>query len=194
MLKRLLFFLIIVLATTLSAFACGGRAQAPASTQAQMPVKPVASSAALPEPTSSPTPRTLPTPTPRSLQLTSTPLPTPEPPPSAPSSAGTSQGLFIGTSDLPELVESSTVIILGTINDSIPREESLPTVIPSQRSLVRVYDVSVERYLKGESEEVLSVIQYDGIEHIDPLDGKLRQSRYPSSEILPKRGEEYVLF
>ena len=191
MLKRLLFFLTIVLATTLSAFACGGRAQAPTSTQAQMPVKPAASSAALPEPTLPPTPRTLPTPTPRSLQLTSTPLPTPEPPPppSAPSSAGTSQGLFIGTSDLPELVESSTVIILGTINDSIPREESLPTVIPSQRSLVRVYDVSVERYLKGESEEVLSVIQYDGIEHIDPLDGKVRQSRYPSSEILPKRGE-----
>ena len=86
------------------------------------------------------------------------------------------------------------MIILGTINDSIPREESLPTVNPSQRSLVRVYDVSVERYLKGEGEEVLSVIQYDGIEYIDPLDGKAKQSRYPSSEILPKRGEQYVLF
>ena len=83
---------------------------------------------------------------------------------------------------------------MGTIDDSKPREDSIPSGSPSQRSLVRVYDVHVEQYLKGEGKEVLSVIQYDGIEHVDPLDGKVRQSRYPSSEILPTRGDSYVLF
>ena len=132
----------------------------------------------------------------RAPAATSTPLPTPEPPPPpvAPGSAGTSQGLFIGTSDLPALVKKSSLIIVGTIDDSKPREDSIPSGSPSQRSLVRVYDVNVEQYLKGEGDEVLSVIQYDGIEHVDPLDGKVRQSRYPSSEILPTRGDSYVLF
>ena len=191
MLRIVPYLLVIVIG--LSLLACDAIADPPTPMPAPSPESPTTAlpNPTLPQPSPSPTPRLLPTP-----QSIPTPPPTPEPPPTpaAPRSPGTSQGLLVNSSDLPEIVARSSVIVVGTIDDGRPREESIPSGVSTQRSLVRVYDVHVERYLKGEGDEVLSVIQYDGIEHIDPLDGVIRQSRYPSSEILPTRGDRYILF
>ena len=150
---------LLVIAIGLSLLACDAIADRPPSRPAPSPESPTAlPSPTLPQPRSSPTPRLLPTP-----QSIPTPPPTPEPPPTpaAPRSPGTSQGLLVNSSDLPEIVARSSVIVVGTIDDGRPREESIPSGVSTQRSLVRVYDVHVERYLKGEGDEVLSVIQYD---------------------------------
>ena len=170
---------LLVMVIGLSLLACDAIADPAPSRPVPAPENPTAlPSPTLPQLHPSPTPRLLP-----SAQSTQTPRPTPEPPPTpaAPRSPGTSQGLLVNSSDLPEIVARSSVIVVGTIDDGRPREESIPSGVSTQRSLVRVYDVHVERYLKGEGDAVLSVIQYDGIEHIDPLDGVIRQSRYPSS-------------
>ena len=58
-----------------------------------------------------------------------------------------------------------------------------------------MYDIHVERYLKGKGDEVLSVIQFDRIVSANQSQNKIGQGRaMPSSEILPTRGSRYILF
>ena len=150
-----------------------------------------------PSPAPSSTPQPLPTVRPSPTPSQPAPPLTPQPPPTpiAPGSGGISQGSFTKPLNLPQLVAQSTVIVAGTIDESRPREESIPTGNPAQRYLVRVYDIHVERYLKGKGDEILSVIQFDRIVSTNQSQNKVGQGRaMPSGEILPTRGSRYILF
>ena len=82
-----------------------------------------------------------------------------------------------GSSDvLAKLVAHSTLIVIGTTSDTEPREERVPGRLPSGPSkpdpnytmIGNVYEVQVERYLKGSGDTTLPVIQSIGYDAIAP--------------------------
>ena len=108
--------------------------------------------------------------------------------------------------DLAKLVAHSTIIAIGTTADGDPREERVPGRLTSDPSkpdpnftmVGNVYEVHVERYLKGEGNAILPVIQPTGHDAIIPgpgnSPGRLTQGRDASPELLMARNSRYVLF
>ena len=112
-----------------------------------------------------------------------------------------------GSSDeLAKLVSNSTLIVIGTTSDAEPREERIPGRLPGDPSkpdpnftmIGNVYDVQVERYLKGDDVKVLSVIQSIGFDAIVPgpgnTPGRLSQGRDGSPNVHLGRNSRYLLF
>ena len=109
-----------------------------------------------------------------------------------------------GSSDvLAKLVAHSTLIVIGTTSDAEPRVERIPGRLPSDPSkpdpnytmIGNVYEVEVERYLKGSGDTTLPVIQSIGYEAIIPgpgnTPGRLTQGRDTTPP--PASGQEQPL-
>ena len=108
--------------------------------------------------------------------------------------------------DLAKLVAHSTLIVIGTTADSEPREESIPGRLPSDPSkpdpnyatISNVYEVRVDRYLKGSGDTTLPVIQSIGYEATvhgpGNTPGRLVQGRDTSPNLLLGRNSRYLLF
>ena len=112
-----------------------------------------------------------------------------------------------GSSDeLAKLVSNSTLIAIGTTSGAEPREERIPGRLPGDPSkpdpnftmIGNIYDVQVERYLKGDDVKVLSVIQPIGFDAIVPgpgnTPGRLSQGRDGSPNVRLGRNSRYLLF
>ena len=108
--------------------------------------------------------------------------------------------------DLAKLVAHSTLIAIVTTSDAEPREERVPGRLssdpskldPSFTMIGSVYEVQVERYLKGSGDVTLSVIQSIGYDAIVPgpgsAPGRLTQGRDTSPNLLLGKNSRYVLF
>ncbi len=112
-----------------------------------------------------------------------------------------------GSSDvLAKLVAHSTLIVIGTTSDAEPRQERVPGRLPSDPSkpdpnftmIGNVYEVHVERYMKGSGDAILSVIQSIGYEAIVPgpgnTPGRLTQGRDTTPNLLLGKSSRYLLF
>ena len=112
-----------------------------------------------------------------------------------------------GSSDvLAKLVAHSTLIVIGTTSNAEPREERIPGRLPSDPSkpdpnytmIGNVYEVEVERYLKGSGDTTLPVIQSIGYEAIIPgpgnTPGRLTQGRDTPPHLLLGKSSRYLLF
>ena len=102
--------------------------------------------------------------------------------------------------DLAKLATHSTLIVIGTVADSDPRIERVPDQTPSSPSspitdvfsVGEVYDVQVERYLKGSGESTLSVVQFIGLDYTE--DDQIIQARSKNPGLLMGKGNRYLLF
>lgn len=112
-----------------------------------------------------------------------------------------------GSSDaLAKLVAHSTLIVIGTTADAEPREERIPGRLssdpskpdPNYATIANVYDVQVERYLKGEGGEGLSLSQSIGFDAFVPgppnTPGRLTKGRNDSLGVRLGRNSRYLLF
>lgn len=113
---------------------------------------------------------------------------------------------YVTAKSLGELVAESTLIIVGTTADAEPREERVPGRLPGDPSkpdpnytmIGDVYKVDVERYLKGEGETTLRIIQSMGFDAFVPgppnTPGRLTQGRNVSLGVRLGSGSRYLLF
>ena len=108
--------------------------------------------------------------------------------------------------DLSKLVAHSTVIVIGMTSDEDPREEriqgrdpndpSMPD--PNYATIGNVYDIRVERYLKGSGDETLSLVQPTGYEAFvsgpPNTPGTLTRGRDTTPNLLLQKSNRYLLF
>ena len=118
----------------------------------------------------------------------------------------TTKGLDGPADDLAKLVSHSSVIVIGTIGSEEPRVERIPSkdpnsptgLDPNVASVGNVYDVSIERYLKGNGSATLSLIEFIGMDYTVPdpsgAPGTLTEARDTTSGLLPSRNSRYLLF
>lgn len=103
--------------------------------------------------------------------------------------------------DLSKLVAHSPLIIIGTVSadepsilriqDQTPSDSS--SSITNVQSVGNVYDVQVERYLKGgNSAESISVVQFIGLDYQDK--GETKQARSNDDDLLPVKNGRYLFF
>ena len=108
----------------------------------------------------------------------------------------------LGSSDdLSKLVEHSSLIVIGTVSSAEPTVVSIQDDTPSDststvsnvKSVGNVYEVRVERYLKGgEGAESVSVVQFVGLNY--DVGGQLKQTRSKDDDLLPVKNSRYILF
>ena len=108
--------------------------------------------------------------------------------------------------DLSKLVVHSELIVIGTTSDQDPREERIQGRGPNDSSradpnfatIGNVYDMRIERYLKGSGGETLSVVQPTGYEAFVPgppnTSGRLTRGRDTSPNLLLQKSTRYLLF
>ena len=110
----------------------------------------------------------------------------------------TEEGL---SDDLSKLVAHSSLIVIGTVSSNDPSIARIQDQIPSDssssitnvQSVGNVYDVQVERYLKGgDRAELIYVVQFIGLEYQDQ--GQIRQARSKDDDLLPVKNIRYLLF
>ena len=113
---------------------------------------------------------------------------------------------YVTANSLGELVEESTLIVIGTTADAEPREERVPGRLPGDPSrpdpnytmIGNVYEVAVERYLRGEGDTTLQIIQSVGFDAIVPgppnMPDRLTQGRNDSPGVRLGKGSRYLLF
>ena len=108
--------------------------------------------------------------------------------------------------DLAKLVAHSTLIVIGTTSGAGPREERVPGRLPDDPSkpdpnytmIGNIYEVEVERYLKGDGDPTLPVIQSIGYDALVPgpgnTPGRLTRGRDTSPNLLLGKSSRYLLF
>ena len=108
--------------------------------------------------------------------------------------------------NLADLVAQSTLIVIGTTSEGEPRVERVPGRDSSDRSkpdanftmIGNVYQIEIERYLKGSGDSSLSVIQQVGFDAYVPgpnnSPGMLTQARYDNLALMLGRSNRYLLF
>ena len=108
--------------------------------------------------------------------------------------------------DLSKLVAHSELIVIGTTLDEDPREERFQGRDPNDASrpdpnfatIGNVYDITVERYLKGSGDETLSLVQPTGYEAFVPgppnTPGRLTRGRDTTPNLLLQKSSRYLLF
>ena len=113
---------------------------------------------------------------------------------------------YVTAKSLGALVSDSTLIVIGTTSDAEPREERVPGRLPGDPSkpdpnytmIGNVYDIQVERYLKGEGGATLRVIQSIGFDAFVPgppnTPGRLTQGRNDSIGVRLGKSSRYLLF
>ena len=118
----------------------------------------------------------------------------------------TTKGLDGPDDDLAKLALHSSVIVIGTIDDEGPRVERIqsrdpnsPTGLdPNVASVGNVYDVRIERYLKGDGDATLSLIEFIGMDYAVPgpggAPGMLTEARDTTQGLLPNKNSRYLLF
>ena len=112
-----------------------------------------------------------------------------------------------GSSDaLAKLVAHSTLIVIGTTSEAEPREERVPGRLPGDPSrpdpnytmIGNVHEVQVERYLKGDGDAMLPVIQSIGYDALVPSPGntpsRLTRGRDTTPNLLLGKSSRYLLF
>lgn len=103
--------------------------------------------------------------------------------------------------DLSKLVAFSSLIVVGTvsaqnlgvvrIHDPTPDDSS--SSIRNVQSVGNVYDVQVERYLKGgDGAQSISVVQFIGLDYKDR--GQTKQARSEDKYLLPVKNSRYLFF
>jgi len=142
-------------------------------------------------------------PTPRHMAATGPPQRGPVPPQAFPMPM---QVTYVTSRDLGELVAKSTLIAIGTTSEAEPREERVSGRLPGDPSkpdpnytmIGNVYDVQVERHLKGDIGETLSLIQSIGFDAFVPgppnTPGRLTQGRNDSLGVRLGKSSRYLLF
>ncbi len=113
---------------------------------------------------------------------------------------------YVTANSLGELVAESALIVIGTTADAEPREERVPGRLPGEPSrpdpnytmIGNVYEVEVERYLRGEGGTTLRIIQSIGFDAIVPgppnMPDRLTQGRNDSLGVRLGKGNRYLLF
>ena len=113
---------------------------------------------------------------------------------------------YVTANSLGELVAESTLIVIGTTADAEPREERVPGRLPGDRSkpdpnytmIGNVYEIEVERHLKGEGDTTLQIIQSIGFDAIVPgppnMPDRLTQGRNDSLGVRLGSNSRYLLF
>ena len=108
--------------------------------------------------------------------------------------------------DLSKLVAHSTLIVIGRTASDDPREERIQGRDPNDPSrpdpnyatIGNVYDIRVERFLKGIGVETLSVVQPIGYEAFVPgppnTPGRLTRGRDTTPNLLLQKSSRYLLF
>ena len=99
------------------------------------------------------------------------------------------------TDELSKLVAHSSVIVIGTVSNSDPDVVRIPFggTHTDMSSVGNVYDVEVERYLKGSGLDTLSVIQFIGVDQTISQ-SETRQAREKPENLLLGKGSRYLLF
>ena len=106
-----------------------------------------------------------------------------------------------GSSDaLSKLTAHSETIVIGTVSSNGPSVQRIAgrnpaddsEIDPSVTSVGNVYNVQIERYLKGSGESAISVIQSIVLDVIQ--DGETMQFRDTSENLLPQKSSRYVFF
>ncbi len=113
---------------------------------------------------------------------------------------------YVTANSLGELVAESTLIVIGTTTGAEPREERVPGRLPGDPSqpdpnytmIGNVYEIGVERYMKGEGGPTLRVIQSIGFDAIvsgpPNMPDRLTQGRNESLGVRLGKGSRYLLF
>ena len=108
--------------------------------------------------------------------------------------------------DLSKLVAHSTLIVIGETPPNDPREERIQGRDPNDPSrpdpnyatIGNVYDIRVERFLKGSGDETLSVVQPIGYEAFVPgppnTPGRITKGRDTTPNLLLQESSRYLLF
>ena len=108
--------------------------------------------------------------------------------------------------DLSKLVAHSTLIVIGQTAPNEPREERIQGRDPNDPSrpdpnhatIGNVYDIRVERFLKGSGDETLSVVQPIGYEAFVPgppnTPGRITKGRDTTPNLLLQESSRYLLF
>ena len=107
---------------------------------------------------------------------------------------------YVTADTVDELVSRSTVVAVGTITSGPPRRVEIPGKLPGDPSrpdpnytgVARVYEVAVERYLKGSEDATIEVVQFEG--SIVPLGGQVREVQWKSASYPLGAGNRYLLF
>ena len=116
------------------------------------------------------------------------------------------QVTYVTANSLSELAGDSTLIVIGTTSEAEPREERVPGRLPGDPSrpdpnytmIGNVYEVEVERYLRGEGDATLRIIQSIGFDAIVPgppnMPDRLTQGRNDSLGVRLGKSSRYLLF
>ncbi|MDP6455468.1 MAG: hypothetical protein QF898_19475 [SAR202 cluster bacterium] len=131
---------------------------------------------------------------------TSTPQPTPTNPPTPSVRAAPSAGLPVPPVPLEELIAVSSVIAIGTVSSDEPTIRNIHGRDPLDSSkpdpnfiaVGSIYEITVERYLKGDEGDTLPVVQLESI--ITNVGGQVTESRRPEADFPMKKGNRYLLF
>ena len=102
--------------------------------------------------------------------------------------------------DLAKLVAHSTLIVIGTVPDKEPQFKRIRGKNPNDstksdqnvEAVGNVYEVQVERYLKGNGDTTLPVIQFTGIDYVE--NGQTIQARDKSENLLLGKSNRYLFF
>lgn len=112
--------------------------------------------------------------------------------------SNTSEG---SSDDLDKLVVHSSLIVIGTVSANEPSVLRIQDQTPSDssssitnvQSVGNVYEVQVERYLKGgNGAESISVVQFIGLDYQDK--GQTKQARSRDDDLLPVKSGRYLFF
>lgn len=112
--------------------------------------------------------------------------------------SNTSEG---SSDDLDKLAGHSSLIVIGTVSDNEPSILRIQDRTPNDssssvtniQSVGNVYEVQVERYLKGgNGAESISVVQFVGLDYQDK--GQTKQARSRDDDLLPVKNSRYLFF
>ena len=107
---------------------------------------------------------------------------------------------YVTADSVEDLASRSSVVVIGTVTSAKPERLEIPGELPGNpgkpdpnyTGVARVYEIEVERYMKGAEGSTLQVVQFEG--SIVSIGGQVREVQWKSAGYPLTTGTRYLLF
>lgn len=107
---------------------------------------------------------------------------------------------YVTASSVEDLVGRSSLVVIGTVASTGPERREIPGRLPSDPTQIdpnytgvgQIYEIEVERYLKGTGGTTIRVVQFEG--SIVSLGGQVREIQSESAGHPLTSATRYLLF
>lgn len=116
------------------------------------------------------------------------------------SEGATASSAYVTAASVEDLVNESSLVVIGTVTSANPNRLEIPGKLPSDPSrpdpnytgVAQVYEVTVERNLKGAAGSTIRVVQFEG--SIISIGGQVREIPAESASYPLTSRTRYLLF